>query len=173
MVANGQLDVYLSQPKPVLLHVLISRMSVSALGEIIFTLLIYGRFGDKSFEGIFKFILALTIAALIFLFFTVAVNSFAFFIGNAEGLSFQLFNGLLVFSTYPTDIFKGAGRLILFTVVPAGFISFLPIGLLRSVQLPFLCSALGGALGLSVGATLLFYWGLRRYTSGNMMSVRN
>jgi ABC-2 type transport system permease protein len=173
MIATGQLDVYLSQPKPVLLHVLISRMSVSAMGDILFAFLIFGWFGNKSLEGILKFALALLIATLIFLFFIVLVNCLAFFIGNAEGLSFQLFNSILAFSTYPTDIFKGAGRLILFTVVPAGFISYLPIGLLRSVQLPFLLTALGVALGLSVGATGFFYWGLKRYTSGNMMSIRS
>ena len=173
MIATGQLDIYLSQPKPVLLHVLISRMSVSAMGDILFALLIYGWYGNKSWEGMLKFILALLIATLIFLFFIVAVNCLAFFIGNAEGLSFQLFNSILAFSTYPTDIFKGAGRLILFTVVPAGFISYLPIGLLRGIELPFLFTALGVALGLSVGGTWFFYWGLKRYTSGNMMSIRS
>jgi ABC-2 type transport system permease protein len=167
MIATGQLDIYLSQPKPV------SRMSVSAMGDILFALLIYGGYGNKSWEGMLKFILALLIATLIFLFFIIAVNCLAFFIGNAEGLSFQLFNSILAFSTYPTDIFKGAGRLILFTVVPAGFISYLPIGLLRGIELPFLFTALGVALGLSVGGTWFFYWGLKRYTSGNMMSIRS
>jgi ABC-2 type transport system permease protein len=80
--------------------------------------LIYGWFGNKSLEGMLKFALALLIPTLIFLFFIVAVNCLAFFIGNAEGLSFQLFNSILAFSTYPTDIFKGAGRLFLITVVP-------------------------------------------------------
>jgi ABC-2 type transport system permease protein len=173
MIATGQLDVYLSQPKPVLLHVLISRMSVSAIGDILFALLIFGWFGNKSLEGILKFMLALLISTLIFLFFIVAVNCLAFFIGNAEGLSYQLFNSILAFSTYPTDIFKGAGRIVLFTIVPAGFISYLPIGLLRSVQLPFLLTALGVAFGLSFGVTWFFYWGLKRYTSGNMMAIRN
>ncbi|MDB4866499.1 MAG: family transporter, partial [Cohnella sp.] len=33
VVSSGQLDVYLSQPKPVLLNVLASRMSVTAAGD--------------------------------------------------------------------------------------------------------------------------------------------
>ena len=173
MIANGQLDVYLSQPKPILLHILISRMSVSAIGDVLFALLIFAWFGQWTLVGIAKFALALVMATLIFLFFTVTVNCLAFFIGNAEGLSFQLFNGILTFSTYPTDIFRGVGRIILFTVVPAGFISYLPIGLLRQVQLPFLLAGLGVTLSLCIGGTLLFYWGLRRYTSGNMISMRN
>jgi len=45
--------------------------------------------------------------------------------------------------------------------------------LLRGIELPFLFTALGVALGLSVGGTWFFYWGLKRYTSGNMMSIRS
>ncbi|MUT66556.1 ABC transporter permease [Paenibacillus sp. NEAU-GSW1] len=172
IIATGQLDIYLAQPKPVLLHVLISRMSVSAIGDVLFALLIFAIFGDKSALGIIKFALALTIAAVIFIFFTVIVNCLAFWLGNTEGLSFQLFNALLAFTTYPTSIFKSWGKLVLFSVIPAGFISYLPIGLLREIELPFLAGALAVALLLAAGGTLLFYRGLRRYSSGNMMSLR-
>ncbi|OXM87377.1 hypothetical protein CF651_06550 [Paenibacillus rigui] len=172
LIANGQLDIILSQPKPVLLHMLVSRMSVSAIGDVLFALMLYGVFGDRSFVGILKFGLALGIAMLIFLFFVVIAGSLAFFMGNAEGISQQLFNGLLAFSTYPTGIFSGWGKLILFTIIPAGFISYLPIGLLRSVDPFFLGQALGAALLLAVGGTLFFYAGLKKYSSGNRMDMR-
>lgn len=172
LIANGQLDIILSQPKPVLLHILISRMSVAAIGDIAFALMIYGMFGDRSAIGMLKFGLALIISMLIFLFFVVAAQSLAFYFGNAEGLSQQLFNGLLAFSTYPTGIFRGLGKLILFTVVPAGFISYLPIGLLRSIEPLFLWEALGMAVLLTAGGTLFFYAGLKKYSSGNMLSLR-
>ncbi|WP_081417615.1 ABC transporter permease [Paenibacillus sp. Soil522] len=172
IIATGQLDVYLSQPKPVLLHVLISRMSVSAIGDVLFALLVFAIFGDKSAAGIAKFGLALAIAAVIFIFFTVIVNCLAFWIGNTEGLSTQLFNALLTFTTYPTSIFKSWGKLVLFAVIPAGFISYLPIGLLREIDLPFLTGALAVSTLLAAGGTLLFYRGLKRYASGNMMTLR-
>ncbi|SDN01303.1 ABC-2 family transporter protein [Paenibacillus sp. yr247] len=69
LIATGQLDIYLTQPKPVLLHVLISRMSVSAIGDVLFALLIYVAFGDKSWIGFVKFALAIVLSTLIFLFF--------------------------------------------------------------------------------------------------------
>lgn len=172
IIATGQLDVYLAQPKPVLLHVLISRMSVSAIGDVLFALLVFAIFGDKSAAGIAKFGLALAIATVIFIFFTVIVNCLAFWIGNTEGLSIQLFNALLTFTTYPTSIFKSWGKLVLFAVIPAGFISYLPIGLLREIDLPFLAGALAVSALLAAGGTLLFYRGLKRYASGNMMTLR-
>jgi ABC-2 type transport system permease protein len=173
LIAAGQLDIFLSQPKPVLLHILISRMSVSAIGDILFGLILYGMFGNHSPAGMLKFALALLIAMLILMFFIVIVHSLAFFIGNAEGIGQQMFNGLLAFSTYPTGIFTGWGKLILFTVIPAGFISYLPIGLLRAVEPLFLAKALGVALLLTAGGTAFFYFGLKRYSSGNMIGMRN
>lgn len=172
IIATGQLDVYLAQPKPVLLHVLISRMSVSAIGDVLFAMLVFAIFGDKSAAGIAKFGLALAIATVIFIFFTVIVNCLAFWLGNTEGLSIQLFNALLTFTTYPTSIFKSWGKLVLFAVIPAGFISYLPIGLLREIDLPFLAGALAVSALLAAGGTLLFYRGLKRYASGNMMTLR-
>jgi len=172
LIATGQLDAYLVQPKPVLLHVLVSRMSVAAIGDCLFSLVLFIIFGDLTPDGMAKFVSALVIATLIFLFFTLIVHSLAFYIGNAEGLSFQFYNGLLAFSTYPTDIFHGWGRVMLFTVIPAGFISYLPIGLLREIQLSYLLAAIGAALALTAGGCCFFYRGLRRYSSGSMMAMR-
>ncbi|SFK73887.1 ABC-2 type transport system permease protein [Paenibacillus sp. 1_12] len=172
LISSGQLDVFLSQPKPVLLHILISRMSVSAIGDVLFALIVYGVFGDTTLMGIFKFALALLITLLIFIFFVVIVQSLAFFIGNAEGIGQQVFNGLLAFSTYPTGIFSGWGKLILFTIIPAGFISYLPIGLLRSMEPLFVWQAIGVAVGLAIAGTAFFYYGLKKYSSGNSMGMR-
>lgn len=173
MIANGQLDTYLIQPKPVLLHVLVSRMSVSAIGDVVFGLLLYAVFGDHTITGLLKFAFALTLATLIFVFFNVLAQSLAFYIGNAEGIGHQVFIGFVTFSTYPTDIFRGMGRLVLFTVIPAGFISYLPIGLLREVKWTFLAGAAGMAAMLTAAGIWFFYRGLRRYASGNMISMRS
>ncbi|GIP41273.1 hypothetical protein J31TS4_45530 [Paenibacillus sp. J31TS4] len=172
LVASGQLDVYAAQPKPVLLHVLITRMSVSAIGDVLYGLLLYAIFGEHTLLGACKFIAALLLATAIFVFYNTLVQSLAFYIGNAEGLGLQMFNIVLTFSTYPTDIFRGFSKLLLFTVVPAAFISYLPIGLLRETNGLFLAGALLMALALAAGGTLLFYRGLARYTSGNQIGLR-
>jgi len=174
LVANGQLDVYLVQPKPVLLNALASRMSVTAIGDAAFSVILYVMFGDGSWLGFAKYALAHVVAAAIFLFFMVAMHSLAFWIGNAEGLAGQMFTAIVSVSTYPTDIFKGWARVVVFTAVPAGFISYMPIGLMReAVQWDFLIGALGMSLLLAVFGTWFFYAGLRRYSSGNMTAMRS
>jgi len=174
LIANGQLDAYLTLPKPVLLHVLASRMQVAAIGDAAFSVMLYGMFGDHTWLGFAKYALAHVVSAAIFLGFLVVAGSAAFWFGNAEGLSGQLLNAFVSFTTYPTDIFKGWGRLLLFTAVPAGFISYLPIGLLRSsVELDFLLGALAAAAGLASFAAAAFSLGLRRYASGNAIAMRS
>ncbi|OXM15734.1 ABC transporter permease [Paenibacillus herberti] len=173
LTAHGELDVYMTQPKPVLLNILASRMSLTAIGDFLFGLAIYVYVGDHSLGGLLRFLLALLMSGLFFLFFTLAAGSLAFFIGNAEGIAFQLFNGFLTFTTYPTDIFKGLGRMMLFTILPAGFISYMPIGLLRGWDNGFMFTAAAALLALTALALLLFYTGLRRYSSGNRMAMRS
>lgn len=172
LIAGGQLDGYLSQPKPVLLHVLVSRMSVSAIGDLMFGWMVYAFFGDVSLRGLLLFLAALLIGLAILLGMAVLIGTLAFYYGNTEGLSRQLFNSLITFTTYPTDIFRGLGKVMLFTVIPAGFISYMPIKLLRSIDIGFALSASAFSIGLLTFAIWCFYRGLARYTSGNMTGMR-
>lgn len=172
IIATGQLDVYLAQPKPVLLNVLASRMSLTAIGDLLFGFAVYGIAGDHSLRGALLFGFGLLLAGAIIMFFTLAANTLAFFIGNAEGLAYQLFNGFLAITTYPTDIFKGAVRIVLFTLVPAGLVSYVPIGLLRDMRPGFVAGATAAAIVLMALAIVLFRSGLRRYGSGNQLALR-
>ncbi|WP_246066815.1 ABC transporter permease [Paenibacillus koleovorans] len=172
LIANGQLETFLVQPKPVLPHVLVSRMSVSAIGDVVFGLGLYGMFGQHSAGGLLKFGIGLLLATLLFICFNLLVQSLAFYMGNAEALGMQLNMGFLTFATYPTDIFRGAGKLLLFTLVPAGFISYIPIGLLKTVEWPFAFGLIGASLVLLTGSSVLFYRGLRHYSSGNQVTLR-
>lgn len=173
LVAHGELDAYLTQPKPVLLNVLVNRMSPTAVGDFMFGVILYGIFGDHSVFGLLKYAAACFLGLVIFLSFFVLTQSLAFFVGNAEGIGFQCFMGFVTLSTYPTDIFKSWGKLVLFTVIPAGFISYMPIGFLKAADAGFMAGLTAATLLFSAGAYLLFHTGLRRYSSGNRMGARS
>jgi ABC-2 type transport system permease protein len=102
----------------------------------------------------------------------VITQSLSFWLGNAEGLAGQFFNALLSFSTYPTVIFNGAVKFALFTVIPAGFIAYLPVQLLREFSLPLLGGLLLFTIGMTAAGWLVFRAGLRRYESGNLVLMR-
>lgn len=172
IVATGNLDIYLSQPKPVLLNLIISRMSVANLGDFIFGIIAFAIYGHQSFASWGIFLVSLVLIAIIYICPVIIVQSLAFFIGSAEGVSQQYTNALLTFSLYPIDIFKGWGKIMLFTVVPAGFVSFVPVGLIRDLDFTFLLKMSGVALLLLVASAAIFRLGLKRYSSGNMTSMR-
>ncbi|HEU5368800.1 MAG TPA: ABC-2 family transporter protein, partial [Ktedonobacterales bacterium] len=110
--------------------------------------------------------------AVIFTAFLVLLGSLAFWLGNSEGLSQQLMGTLISFSTYPTGIFHGAVKLLLFTVLPAGFISYFPVELLHSFRWQLFAGMFAFTLGIAALAWFVFYRGLRRYESGNRLGAQ-
>ncbi|GGD70737.1 ABC transporter permease [Paenibacillus nasutitermitis] len=172
IVANGQLDVYLTQPKPVLLHVLASRMSLTAIGDFAFAIVVYALVGDHTLAGVLLFAAALIISGTLFMAVMIIFGCCSFFFGNSEGISQQVFNSFVALTTYPSDIFRGAAKILLFSLIPAGFISYLPIGMLKHFDPLFAFSAAGISMLLFAVSVVLFQAGLRRYTSGNAIAMR-
>lgn len=172
IIAEGHLDFYLTLPKNVLLHVLVSRMQVSALGDIAFGLLVYGFSGAVSWANTAMLLMTSMLTAVTFVAFAVLAHSLTFYIGNASALASQLFEALLTFSSYPGGIFKGLTRFLMFTVIPAGFISYAPVAIMGERKLEFVLAMGGFTLALAALASTVFYRGLRRYESGSLISIR-
>lgn len=172
LVAHGELDTYLTQPKPVLLNILVNRMSLTAIGDFLFGLILFGIYGDHTGAGVLKFTGACLLVMAINLFFYVLTQSLAFFIGNAEGIGYQFFMGFITLTTYPTDIFRGWGKIMLFTLIPAGFISYIPVGFLKETDPGFMSGLAAAVLLLGAAAIGVFHLGLRRYSSGNRIGLR-
>lgn len=171
LIAQGRLDYYLTVPRPVLPHVLFSRMDPFTVGDLTFgviTFLFTGRFDILS---IILFIICAGFAAVIFVSFATIAGSLAFFIGNANEVSFHLFNAIITFSLYPNGIFQGVTRIILFTLIPAGFIGAVPVEVVETHN-PLMLGGLALAATISVMLMIIvFYTGLRRYESGSAINV--
>src|SRR5579863_7805190 len=143
LITKGGLDAYLGMPRYVLLHVCVSASNPTAWGDILFSIGTFAFVLRPDPLHIVIFVVVALSGALIFTSFIVIFGSLAFFLGNTEGLAQQLLGTLVTFSTYPMNIFSGATRLLLFTVIPAGFISFIPLQLLHQFTWPLLLSLFG------------------------------
>ncbi len=87
-------------------------------------------------------------------------------------LQSQMVMGIVSFGTYPDGIFKGVSRFLLYFVIPVGMAVWQPVHLLVSFDAGMFFTVTGYAAFLVVAAVAVFYRGLRRYASGNLMEAR-
>ncbi len=171
LIAEGRLDYYLALPRPVLTHVLMTRCQISTIGDISFALIAYLFTGLFAPLDIILFLVACILVAIIMVAFATLVGTLAFFMGNAQQIAAQARNALLTFSLYPGGLFQGWIKFVLLTILPAAFVAWVPVELIKTHSLQSLAILAGFALGGASLATLAFYVGLRRYESGSALNV--
>ncbi len=171
-IVRGELDYYLALPADPLVHLLVSRMSLSAWGDLLFGLGVFVIADPAWWRHLPLFLLLGLLAGLVFVAFSVLVGSLAFWVGNADNLASQAINALITFGIYPIEIFPGAVQWLLYTLIPAAFIGSMPAALLSEFDWVRLALLVAASTGLVLLARLVFQWGLRRYESGNLVIVR-
>ncbi len=172
IISEGQLDYYLALPKNVLLHALASRTQFSAVGDLAFGL-VMGYLGCRAVGASFLlFLCFLLTAALILAAFYVILGSLAFFLGRSEAISQQVGQSIVTFGMYPGGIYQGVAKFIVMFVIPAAFMVHLPVELLRSFSLPGLMTVILATVTSWLLALMVFSSGLKRYESGNQITMR-
>lgn len=172
IIANGELDYYLALPADPLLHLLISRMSLSSWGEVLFGVAVYLIAAPERWATLPLFLLLGVLSGLVFVAFSVIAGALAFWIGQSQNLAMQLQNAMLTFSLYPVDIFPGMVRVLLYTLIPAAFVGSIPAMLLAEFQWEQLAGLFAVTVALLLIARGVFSLGLRRYESGNLVTTR-
>jgi ABC-2 type transport system permease protein len=172
LIVGGQLDYYLTLPTDALYHILISRMSTSAWGDVAFGIVAFGAAGDVSFASLGLFVALSVTGCAVFVAYHVIVGSLAFWIGNSEAVSSQASATLVNFATYPGSIFRGWVKVLTFTVVPAAVLGHIPAELFRHFDPVRFGAVVGFAIIWSVLAVGIFRRGLRRYESGSLVVMR-
>lgn len=168
-IADGRLDFYLTTPKPILLHLVISRSSAPAWGDALFALLIYALAAKPSLVGMVVFVILCFGGGLVMTSFAVITHSLSFWLGHSANLAGQLYEALLSLSMYPEGIFNLSTRVVLYTLIPAGFVSYLPVKIVQGANLGMVALLMSFILAITALARLVFYRGLRRYESGNLV----
>lgn len=171
-IHEGDLDVFLTQPKPALLHVVASKTRASGWGDMAYGVLVLSLSGDRGAGAVPAALVATLCSATVFLSMGIVAHSLAFWLGPVQSIARQWWEFLIVFSGYPETIFSGGLRMLLFSVVPAAFIGWLPSSLLRDFTWTGLLAAVGGAIAYGSLAVLVFHAGLKRYASGSHFGVR-
>ena len=103
---------------------------------------------------------------------SVILSSLSFWFNKSDIIA-DTGNSLMTnFATYPEGIFKGLAKILLFTLIPVGIVNYLPIRILTAFSLPLLALVTGVTIITTAFAFLIFYKGLRRYSSSNLMAAK-
>lgn len=166
IVDDGSLDRVLTLPVSPLAQLLVRKIDPVNLGDVAFGLALFAVVGDPTLPRVAAFAFAVTCSALVLTGFLVATGSISFFAGRSQGGDLSL-HAMLMLASYPASIFTGYTKGLLFTVVPAAFVSSVPSTLVDEFSW---ATAAGLAAAAAVFTTLgwsVFSLGLRRYTSGS------
>lgn len=170
-INNGKLDAYIVQPKNILLSIITSEIQISAIGDMLFGIIIYFIYGF-TLKGLALFVLFSITGGLMLVAISVILNSLSFWINNSEMIA-DIGNSLMVnFATYPDGIFKGITKWLLFTLIPVGIANYIPIKVITEFNFSLFIINIIVCLLLITLAYIIFYKGLKRYSSSNLMSSR-
>ena len=171
LIIKGKLDSFLVQPKNVLVSVLTSATDSSAIGDFLYgTALVCAC--KPGVGGFFLFLLLVVTGTVIFTAFAVLLGRLSVLCVRMDMLQHQIVMGIVSFRTYPDGIFKGASRFFLYFIIPVGMAVWHPVHLMVSFDAGMFFTVAGYACVLLALAVAVFYRGLRRYASGNLMVAR-
>ena len=172
IVYDGKLDVYLTQPKSVLLNVCCSSTEIAALGDIAYSFIVLAIIGAPwwwylimPFAGI--------LAGLVYVSVYVVFTSLCFYIKRGDAIAKSVEGTLNKSGNYPPAIYNNVVKAIFYTVIPVAFYTFVPA---QFMFLTFNVWAVLGAVGFTalwvILAFAMFKLGLKKYNSGNLMGGR-
>ncbi len=170
VIREGQLDFYLTLPKEELTHILISKSKFDAFGDALFGLILAIITVPLVKLPLF-FFLSLN-SCIIILGFAIILGSLSFYIGSAVEASSQGLMGVLSIASYPFSAFAGYTKFILLTLIPAGFITGIPVELIREFDWTQMIYMMICAATIFSLAIIVFKKGIKKYESGNLINVR-
>ena len=171
-VLTGSLDTYLLQPKNIILSVATSKCDFSAFGDFIYGAVVgWIACRDIGMYMLFWFyaILGTIVTCAVFLLIRILV----IWLGEIEQIAHIYENSLFItFCTYPLEIFGGVTKTLMFTLVPAAYVSHLPIKLLKDFNIILFLWLIFATMAIASISVLVFYKSLKKYESGNNIAMK-
>ena len=172
IVHEGKLDVYMTQPKNLLMNVICSSSDISCMGDIAYTYIAFAIAGAPWWFYIAS-VPFIIMGGLIMVAVSVVAHSLCFYIKNASAVSDVVNRLMMAFINYPPVIFSFALRVFMYAILPIAYITFVPLeAMLISFSPLWLLAMLGVTILWVVLAFIVFYSGVKRYSSSNLMTAR-
>lgn len=166
LVEDGSLDEVLALPVTPLPHLLVRRVDVVNLGDVVFGVVLFLVAGDPTPRRALIFVAGVLASALLLTGFLVLVGCLTF-LGTHRRVSDLGLEAVLLLSSYPADVFTGATKALLYSAIPAAFVSAVPARLIDDFDLGDAGLLVLVAVVFAVLGWVAFTLGLRRYSSGS------
>lgn len=170
-IIQGKLDAYMVQPKNVLITISSSHSSMSAFGDLLYGLVVV-LLASPSIKTFILFMLFTIMGSLCYAAFIVIIYSLIFFSINFRELTGVLARISMSFGTYPENIFSFKIRLLLYTLIPLGTMVYLPTRIIMEKNYLLIILVIIYTILITILAFIVFYKGLKKYSSSNLMSSR-
>jgi len=171
MINTGKLDSFLVQPKNVLISAITTDVDTSALGDLIYGYIMLFVFGITP-TNFLLFTLFTICGGFIIVSIAVIFSSISFWFNKSDLIADTMNHLMVNFATYPDGIFKGIVKGLLYTLIPVGITTYIPVKVLSSFNLHSFVLVILVAILCVLLAFIIFNKGLKRYSSSNLMSAR-
>lgn len=171
LVIKGKLDVYLTQPRNVLINIVTSQTHSAAVGNLIsgYFLIILFNF---SLKNILLFTIFSIMGGILMTSLAIILGSISFFTLRLNSILDELLDLSIMFSNYPEKIFSKSIRFILYTFIPAGLLVYMPASLIQNFNIYTFLVLLMLIIFFILLAFFVFYRGLKNYSSSNLITLR-
>ena len=170
---DGDLDIYLTKPKSTLISVLTSKCRFSACGDLLFGFVIAAFISD-SILTFSKYVIFGIFGSVFLLSIEIILRSISVWVGDTETLTSRLITNLFITITmYPIDIFGTFVKVITFTVIPAYYAVHMPLEIIHEFSLTKTIIVFTSGIFFLLLSIFIFNKALKKYESGNNISLRN
>ncbi|MDF2522293.1 MAG: hypothetical protein K0R84_2921, partial [Clostridia bacterium] len=138
-------------------------------GDTLYGIIMFFLIRGFDIKGFLLFLTLIVTGALILASVLVSFHALSFYSGNTEALAQLVVEFLISFGIYPEGIFGRGVKYILYTIIPTAFIVYIPARVIKQFSFSMLLQVMGVTALWIVIAYAMFYKGLKRYESGNLI----
>ncbi|MBE6160222.1 MAG: hypothetical protein E7157_04160 [Lactobacillales bacterium] len=169
-ITTGNFDKYLLTPKNILLKVSTSKISTSALGDLLFGIvcfIIFAFFNKLTIIQLMLSLLLIILSSIIFYSFSLICMSISFYLMDGHNVSTGLYGTFVSNSLYHGGAFTGVLRAIFIFIIPSLLVGAVPVEIVKGLSLDGLIVVIFLATFWFLFSVFFFYKSLRKYESNN------
>lgn len=171
-IDQGELDTYMTQPKPVLLNIALGTTQTSGPPEVIFGAIVLSIAGYMTGVSLLMLTFMAICCSIVFASLVLAYGSLGFWLKDFHGSAEEIYFNFFIMATRPEAVFHGWMLVVVLTVMPISFMTHIPLHAVLDNNFAAFLFTIAGTFFCAATSYAIFSAGLKRYESGNRFGVR-